>query len=171
MKRKLTTILTLAFTCGVYAIVAPAQSGGGYVITQSVIAGGGGTSNGDSYSVTGTISQSIAGTDSIGSAFRVRGGFWQSQFSPTAAMVTLSGRVSTAENQGISRARVTINSSDGTTRTALTGAFGYFRFDDVEVGQTYIVSIHSKRFQFANPTQVVSVNDEITDLDFTALPN
>ena len=151
--------------------LAHAQSGGGYVITQSVIAGGGGTSNQDSYSVTGTISQPIAGTDSIGSAFRVRGGFWQSQLSPTAAMVTVSGRVSTAENRGISKARVTIDSSDGTTRTALTGPFGYFRFDDVEAGQTYIVSVNSKRFQFANPTQAVSVNEEITGLDFTALPN
>ena len=153
------------------AFFAQAQAGGGYAITQSVIAGGGGTSNAGSYSVTGTISQPVAGADSIGSAFRVRGGFWQYQFSPTAAMVTVSGRVATAANQGISNARVTIESSDATTRTALTGPFGYFRFDDVEVGRLYIVSVQSKRFQFANPTQSFSVVEEVTDLNFTALPD
>ncbi|MGB7202253.1 MAG: carboxypeptidase regulatory-like domain-containing protein [Pyrinomonadaceae bacterium] len=89
---------------------------------------------------------------------------------PTSANVSVSGRVLTAHGQGIRNARVTLTSSTGAPRTAITGSFGYYRFDDVEVGQTYIVSVRSKRFQFSNPTQVITLLDELTDLTFTALP-
>jgi WD40 repeat protein len=89
---------------------------------------------------------------------------------PTAANVSVGGRVLTANGQGIRNARVTLTDANGATRTAITGSFGYYRFDDVEVGQTYIVSVRSKRFQFSNPTLVITLMDELTDLTFTALP-
>lgn len=83
-----------------------------------------------------------------------------------ASNVSVSGRVSTNDGRGLTNAYVTLTDSQGATRIARTSAFGYFRFDDVEVGQNYIVSISSKRFQFT--PQVVAVNDEITDLTFVA---
>lgn len=89
---------------------------------------------------------------------------------PTAANVSVSGRVLTAYGRGIRNARVTFTDSTGATRTVLTSSFGHYRFDDIEVGQTYVVSVRSKRYQFADQAHVVAVNDEITDLDFTALP-
>jgi len=46
-----------------------------YAITQSVIAGGGGTSAGGAYSVTGTIGQSVLGVSSGGN-YSIAGGFW-----------------------------------------------------------------------------------------------
>jgi hypothetical protein len=52
-----------------------AQAWAAYAITQSVIAGGGGTSAGGAYGVTGTIGQSVLGTSS-GGTFSVAGGFW-----------------------------------------------------------------------------------------------
>jgi len=51
---------------------------------------------------------------------------------------------------------------------ARTSSFGYYRFDDVLAGETYIVSVTSKRYSFA--PQVVSVFEELTDLDFTPEP-
>ena len=89
---------------------------------------------------------------------------------PTAAMVSVGGQVLTANGNGLSRARVTLTDTNGTTRTAITNSFGYFRFDAIEAGQTYIISAFHKRFQFINQTQVVFVGDEITDLGFNALP-
>ena len=89
---------------------------------------------------------------------------------PTAAPVSVSGRALTADGRGISRVRVTMTDSSGISRSAITSSLGYFRFDDVETGQTYIISVHSKVHQFAQPTQVVVVADEITGLDFTASP-
>ena len=89
---------------------------------------------------------------------------------PSAAMVSVGGQVLTANGNGLSRARVTLTDTNGTTRTAITNSFGYFRFDAIEAGQTYIISAFHKRFQFINQTQVVFVGDEITDLGFNALP-
>jgi hypothetical protein len=89
---------------------------------------------------------------------------------PTAANVSVSGRVLSAQGHGIRNARVTLTDANGATRTAITSSFGYYRFDEVEVGQTYIVGVRSKRYQFSNQTQVVFVGDEITDLTFNALP-
>jgi hypothetical protein len=40
--------------------------------------------------------------------------------------------------------------------------------EGVEAGRTYFVSVQSKRFQFL--PQIVTVLDEISDLNFTAIP-
>ncbi|HVF47658.1 MAG TPA: LamG-like jellyroll fold domain-containing protein [Pyrinomonadaceae bacterium] len=84
---------------------------------------------------------------------------------PTAANVSVGGRV-LANGQGVSRAGVTLTDSSGNSRSAMTNAFGYFRFDEVEAGQTYIFTVTHKRYQFA--PQVVSVPEEMTELNFTA---
>ena len=69
--------------------------------------------------------------------------------------------------RGLTNAVVTLTDSNGETRTARTGSFGYYRFDDLEAGETYIVSVISKRFSFT--TQIVTANENISDLDFAAL--
>ncbi len=84
---------------------------------------------------------------------------------PSAANVSISGRVSN-DNRGIARAIVHLTDQDGNIRTARTNPFGYYRFTDVEVGQTLIVNVFHKQYQF--DPQVVSVNDNIANLDFTA---
>ena len=152
------------------SLSAFSQTGGTFEITQSVISNGGGTSDGGSFSLTGTTGQPLAGTNSTGGGFGVRGGFWQSFFAPTAAMVAISGQVLMANGGGISKVRVSLTGGDGITRTVLSNTFGYFRFDDVEAGQTCIISISSKRFQFGNQTQVIFVGEEVTDLIFNSLP-
>lgn len=156
--------------CMFLSAIASAQSGGTFEITQSVVSNGGGVNGGGKFGLTGTTGQSVAGTNSTGGQYGVRGGFWQGFFAPTAAMVAVSGRVLMAQGRGIFRVRVTLTDANGISRWAMTNAFGNFRFDDVEVGQTYIVSVRSKRYQFSNETQVVMVTDEINDLIFNALP-
>jgi hypothetical protein len=88
--------------------------------------------------------------------------FFVNSLVPTAANVTVGGRVLTAENQGVRNAIVMLTDSSGNTRSVRTNTFGYFAFEEVEVGQTYILSARSKEFNFAS--RVLSVNDEITDL-------
>jgi Carboxypeptidase regulatory-like domain len=158
-----------AFVFVILSANAAAQTGGQFAVTQSVISNGGGNSDGVNFNVTGTNAQTLAGTNSTGGQFEVRGGFWQSFFAPTAAMVAVSGQVLAFNGGGISKARITLTDGSGATRTALTNSFGYFRFDDVEAGQTIIISVRHKSYQFGTPTQVVSINDEITDLVFNAL--
>jgi hypothetical protein len=84
----------------------------------------------------------------------------------SAASVTVGGRVLTATGKGIARARVMLTNSKGETRTALTNYSGYFNFQDVMAGETYIFNVSSKLYTF-NP-QAVTINDEITGLKFIA---
>ena len=89
---------------------------------------------------------------------------------PTTVSVAVGGRVLTASGRGISKAYVSIVSPNGETRTVLTNSFGYYRFDGIPIGQIYVISVADKRYQFANNTQVITVSEEITELNFTAEP-
>ncbi|MEO8071918.1 MAG: carboxypeptidase regulatory-like domain-containing protein [Acidobacteriota bacterium] len=86
----------------------------------------------------------------------------------TAANVSIGGRVTTAAGRGISRARVSITNADGETRYALTNPFGFYRFADVAVGETYVVSIKQKSYIFA--PQVINLTEDLDGLNFTAQP-
>lgn len=87
---------------------------------------------------------------------------------PTAANVEVSGKIVSAENQGIANAQVLLTDSTGNTRAVKTSSFGFFRFEEIPAGQTYIVEINSKRFQFA--PQIIAVKDNVADLIFVGTP-
>lgn len=89
---------------------------------------------------------------------------------PSAAGVSVGGRVLTANGSGLRDVRVTLVASDTSTRSALTNAFGFYRFDDIQAGETYVISVQSKRYQFAEPTRVLNVTSELSGVDFTASP-
>ncbi len=89
---------------------------------------------------------------------------------PTAASISVSGRATTANGRGISNARISVTDASGNTRMFLSNSFGYYRFDDLPAGQTYIFQAQSKRYQFINPTQVLSINEEMNEVNFTASP-
>jgi hypothetical protein len=158
----------LGFACFVNTIQA--QIGGTYDLSYSVIASGGGSnSTGGTFSVSGTIGQPSAGTISTGSNFSLRGGFWTfDSLVPTAALVAISGKVTTANGQGVRNVRVTLTNGNGLIKSTQTTSFGNFRFDEIEVGQTYILEVSSKKFTFANRTRILSVQEEIADADFIA---
>ena len=141
-----------------------AQSDGTYEITQSVIANGGGKSADATYLVEGTIGQHAAGSVSANGQYDFRAGFWQSFLAPTAASVSISGRVVTAAGNPVAGSRVILTSlQSGVTKTALTSSFGYYRLQGVEAGQYYLLDVKQKGFQFE--PRFISVFDEITDLD------
>ncbi len=84
----------------------------------------------------------------------------------TAAGVSVSGRVLTPDGYGLRNAIVSITDSTGMTRTARTTSFGYYTFENVEVGGTYVVSVGSKSYTFTPRT--ITVNDSVSDLDLVA---
>ena len=88
---------------------------------------------------------------------------------PTAAGVNVSGRVTNSGGRGISKTVVTITDANGMVRSSLTNPFGYYAFENVASGQTYIISARHKKYQFAQPSIVVTLNDELTDADFVAI--
>jgi hypothetical protein len=90
------------------------------------------------------------------------------QLPPSAAEVSVSGRVTTANGQGVRNVRVSLTDSEGNVRHAMSGSFGYYRFDEIEAGQTVILGVASKRYVFTNPTRILMVVDDIADADFVA---
>ncbi len=90
--------------------------------------------------------------------------------SPTAASVSINGRVTTADGRGIRNVQVTMVEGSGAVRVILTRTFGHYRFDHVPVGQTVVILISSKQFIFAQPTQVLIVTEDVNYIDFTAQP-
>ena len=84
----------------------------------------------------------------------------------TAANVSVSGRVLTPDGRGLRNARVTMTDQNGVVRAVTTSSFGYYRFEDVESGQTYIVSVASRTYHYA--PRVLQVVDTLADVDFIA---
>lgn len=156
-------MLLLGFVC--LSGDARAQSGGQFSIEKTVIAPGGNAAGG-AFAVQGVLGQPSAGTAN-GGQFSVGGGFITPQFVPTAASASISGKVVTFSGVGIRNANVVITDMSGNQQTVRTGTFGYFRFDGIEVGRTYLITVTSARFQFA--PQVVTVNENIGELNFSAL--
>jgi hypothetical protein len=85
--------------------------------------------------------------------------------SPTAAGVSVSGRVFDSNGFGLRSAVVTITDRAGNSRSTLTSSFGYYSFDDVATGASYAITVTSKLYQFA--PRLVAVNDAVVGLDFT----
>lgn len=134
---------------------------------------------------TGTLVSQGTVVDSTftGVALTSLGGYWQgsttanqtaffdnvtvTEIPVLAGEVLVAGRV--LDNRGfpISNATVTISGGPLTQpRTFTTSGFGYFQFRNVSVGNTYVISVMSGRYSFDQPAQVISVNDEQTDLLF-----
>jgi hypothetical protein len=106
--------------------------------------------------------------DGNGSATVDIGAFEAIMMTPTAADVTVGGRVKTADGRGIKNVTVTITFPSGERRSVLSGAFGYYRFADVPGGAVYVFSAAGKRYSFSQQTQVRNVVEDAGDIDFIA---
>lgn len=97
---------------------------------------------------------------------------WGLQFlAPTEANASIGGRVTTASGNGIRNAIVKLTGGGLTEpRYVATGALGSYLFEGLPVGQTYIVQVSAKRFRFAQPSMVITLQDDATVQDFIANP-
>ena len=69
------SVMSLLAVCMLLSLSALGQAGGDYVLDWSTIDGGGGTSSGGQYKLTGTIGQPDAAY-STGGNYELLGGFW-----------------------------------------------------------------------------------------------
>lgn len=157
-------LLCLIALSGFSPVTGQIATGGSFKLEQSVIATGGGQLSGGTFNLIGTTGQSAAGTISTGLTFGLHGGFWQPTFSPTAASVSISGRVSVFDGQGLRNATVTLIDQQGAIRQVYTSSFGYYRFENVAAGQTCVIEVTSRRFQFE--PRFISVADDLAGVDF-----
>lgn len=90
---------------------------------------------------------------------------------PTAADATISGRVISPAGRGLSGVRVIISGGNLTeSHYTQTNPFGYFRFVDLEVGATYVITVSAKNHIFANPNRVVNLEEDIVLPVFVSEP-
>jgi hypothetical protein len=85
------------------------------------------------------------------------------------SVTTVSGQVTTAEGRGIRNVSVTLTDANGETRTVLTGEGGEYSFADVSSGETYTISVSSKRFRFNSTSQMRTIFADAEEINFTAL--
>jgi len=85
-------------------------------------------------------------------------------FGPSAANVSISGRILTETGKGLRNAVVTITDSNGSVIRTSSGVAGYYRLEGVRAGETYVLRVASKILQFT--PRVVTVTDDIADEDF-----
>lgn len=148
-------------------ITIQAQTGGLYGLTHSVIASGSSSdSTGGTFNLNGTAGHQVARTSSGGvlPRYDLHGGFWFQNLRPTAAGVTVSGRILTPDCHGLRNAFVKITDTRGVTRSAVSSTFGYYYFEGVQVGESYLITINSPRLSFMPLFK--TVNNTLTGLDF-----
>ncbi len=85
---------------------------------------------------------------------------------PGPAIISISGRIFTSTGLGLRSASVRLVNQD-TIVTVLTNALGYYSFTDVAAGQTYQMTVFSKRYRFASRT--ISPDTDLTEVDFIGL--
>lgn len=153
------------------ALPAQAQvaSAAPHTIEQSVIASGGTSSGGagNIYLLEGAIGEPVAGTTSTNLPLTIKGGFFTANaLAPTAAGVTVGGRVVTSAGKGIRNVRITMTGSSGEIRTTVSSTFGRFSFTGVPAGETYVFNVTGKRFTFKQPVQIRSIMEDTSNIIF-----
>jgi hypothetical protein len=123
-------------------------------------------------STTTSISRNAAGvdTDDNSADFAIGAPTPQAALQPTAALATVEGKVVNSVGSGLSKITVTITDSAGNSQQYLTSSFGYFTFEGLRTGETYVVSVRSKMYRFEPATRVIMLEQDLRDLEFTASP-
>ena len=79
--------------------------------------------------------------------------------------------MTTADGHGIRNARVVITGDSlPQPRVVTTGSLGYFSFEGLQTGQTYVVTVNAQRYTFSTPSRVISLVDNVVDANFVADP-
>ncbi|MET0753838.1 MAG: hypothetical protein ABWZ66_10715 [Pyrinomonadaceae bacterium] len=91
---------------------------------------------------------------------------------PTAANVNIGGRVMMPDGMtGMPRAKIVLSGGDLTEpRMIMTNPFGYYSFDNLPAGQTYVLTVGSKQYRFSPRSIVITPDDNIQNADFIARP-
>jgi hypothetical protein len=172
---------TLSSGCSVFAnaptagkVIVSGACGGGaitngpgtlYNLTFTVIGAGNETSS-LTFVNPADSTNTFVFNNSSPSAVTTNGQF--SVIGPTAASVSVSGRVMTQSGRSIRNVQITLTDSNGNKQTARTTSFGYYRFDNVTAGETVTLSAKARQFRFSQSTIVRTTNESINNADFVS---
>jgi len=88
-------------------------------------------------------------------------------FTARPTIATVSGRVTTPSGLNLRNAVVALIDSQGVRRTATTSSFGLYSFGDTTTGQSYTLTVSSKRYRFS--PQILQIDCNLTNVDFVGL--
>lgn len=96
--------------------------------------------------------------------------FVSRELAPTAAPVSLSGRVVSDTGKGMRGIGVSLqNANTGATMTAISNTQGHFNFDNLPAGDFYIVWVSdTRRYSFADSVRSFSLTDNLSGIYFVA---
>ena len=87
---------------------------------------------------------------------------------PTAAPVEVAGRVLSSQGRSVTGAVVSAYDSMGARHVAVTNTFGYYRFAKLTAGESYVLSVQAKGYQF--DSIFLSPTQSVANVDFISLP-
>lgn len=97
--------------------------------------------------------------------------FTSEAITPSAAYASVTGRVTTSDGRGVKGARIDLlNASTNEVRYVTTNSFGYYTFQDLRVGDFYVVSIPTGRKGVkgasSTQTQTFTLEADLEGLNF-----
>ncbi len=87
---------------------------------------------------------------------------WYVRLVPTAATVSVAGRVESPLGRGIANVIVVAFSMEGESWSARSNTFGYFKIGGLPAGRPYVVTAYSRRYEFES--QLLSLDDDVMGL-------
>ncbi|MDH3494506.1 MAG: carboxypeptidase-like regulatory domain-containing protein [Acidobacteriota bacterium] len=84
----------------------------------------------------------------------------------TAAKVSVGGKVERSAGSGIRNAVVMVTDPSGQIGSTGTNQFGYFNFEGIEAGGTYVFAVHAKGYSFSQ--RALNITDDKKGLVLTA---
>lgn len=136
--------------------------GTGFQLNDIECSGGTTTKTFNSSTNGGSVTMTVQAGDSVVCTFK------NGTTTITAAAADISGRVLTDNGRGISRAIVTVlDTNTLESRSVITNRFGYFSFQQMPVGDFYLISVKSKGYWFAGNNQGFGLTGDLTTIEFT----
>ena len=87
-----------------------------------------------------------------------------------SANAMIIGRVLTSYGAGIRGVIVTaFGGRLEQPRFAVTSTFGYYRFDGLPAGESYVISVKAKRYLFEQPAMIVNLDQNVSDVNFISV--
>ena len=82
---------------------------------------------------------------------------------PSASGAAIAGRVLDRDGRGVRGALITVVDVQGRTFTAVSNSFGFYRIDQLVVGESYVLSARAKSMNFSG--RVVSTENDLNIFD------
>ena len=86
---------------------------------------------------------------------------------PHTVLTSIDGRVLSPDGVGIRNASVVLTDAQGVSRMVPSNSLGYFSFDKIALGQTYTITVRTRRYRFESRT--LSVNGPVQNVMLVGL--